>query len=346
MKKRTGIIVGIVAWSLVLVIFTGIFAACAALHQKGGFSSMFSWPFSSRSEYVTVKEETLTEEVNRIELSWISGRATLYKSEGPGVRVVQKAAEDFPEEDQMHVSVQNGALTVEDGRNRGWRIFSFGWRSGSDLEIYLPEKQYERIKGDFTSCDVLAEGFSAREAVLKTVSGDIRLSGDFETVNLSSTSGDIDLTGTRSEGDLKASSTSGDITAETCGAGGQLILSSTSGKITGAGAYAQTLKANTVSGKIALAGGFSSVDCRSTSGKVELETDAPLETANFETVSGGIELTMPENSGFTVTFEKVSGNLRSEFATVQNGQTYLYQDGRVPIRIHTVSGDARLIKAK
>lgn len=88
-------------------------------------------------------------------------------------------------------------------------------------------------------------------------------------------------------------------------------------------------------------------------GKVEVETESGSLTASFltapgsldlETVSGDLDITLPENCGFTAALETASGHLTTDYNArkVQNG--LIYSSGACKIQAETQSGDLNIWK--
>ena len=63
-------------------------------------------------------------------------------------------------------------------------------------------------------------------------------------------------------------------------------------------------------------------------------------------VSGDLDLTLPENSGFTLSLDALSGNFRSTFPTTAQGNTYVCGDGSCRITVSALSGDVTINKAE
>ncbi len=123
------------------------------------------------------------------------------------------------------------------------------------------------------------------------------------------------------------------------GSAESLTVSTTSGDITGPGLPAREYDLGTVSGDIALSdlpAGGSSVDCETVSGEVRINCGAHPEEVDFNSVSGGLCLTLPEGScRYELDFETVSGD-RVTDRFVSGGEDICR------ISAETVSGDVEL----
>ena len=53
---------------------------------------------------------------------------------------------------------------------------------------------------------------------------------------------------------------------------------------------------------------------------------------------------LPENTGFTLDVEKLSGTFESEFETVKQGNNYVCGNGLIEYDIETVSGNVAVKK--
>ena len=92
---------------------------------------------------------------------------------------------------------------------------------------------------------------------------------------------------------------------------------------------ADSAEVNTVSGKIELDGSFRQVTGGSTSGEVDLALRKCPEKLDLVTVSGDVELKLPQNAGFTLNYSTVSGDLESDFLlTTERDGGHICGDGR------------------
>lgn len=66
---------------------------------------------------------------------------------------------------------------------------------------------------------------------------------------------------------------------------------------------------------------------------------------NVDTASADLELTLPENAGFTVTMDAMSSDFTSDFETVTRNGSHICGDGSCRIDVDTMSGDVTIRKA-
>lgn len=201
---------------------------------------------------------------------------------------------------------------------------------------------------------------SGAQADIHTASGEIDVAGLSGAVSLASSSGDVragDLTGgltvgtTSGEvqlhdiaGKLNVESISGDVKLENGKIDGATV-STTSGEVTLDG-VAGALKLSSVSGDIhvreARAG---QLDLSTTNGEIEYEGSlARAGTNKLDTISGDVNLRLPEASSFRLDASTVSGDLSSEFdlhdaQTARRSLGGVAGAGSATLTIGTTSGD-------
>ena len=154
-----------------------------------------------------------------------------------------------------------------------------------------------------------------------TISGDVRLIGDFGSTRVATTSGDISV---GSAAALDARSVSGDLDVETCN--GRCELHTKSGHIQLGDSG--PVKADTVSGGVRLRDTAGGVTVRTVSGNVELGTDGS-EAVTIRTVSGRIVVRVPRERLPDARLRSLSGSIECNCPL---GSDF-------PLRITSVSGE-------
>ena len=112
-----------------------------------------------------------------------------------------------------------------------------------------------------------------------------------------------------------------------------------SGKVTAENLNTASLECDTVSGNIKVSGAIERFDLDSTSGCAEIVTSVPLKKLETDTVSGNVTVTIPENNGFELEFDTVSGDIDCEFPLIQKNGSHIYSDGAARIEADSTSGD-------
>ena len=116
---------------------------------------------------------------------------------------------------------------------------------------------------------------------------------------------------------------------------GPISLHSVSGEILGEGLSGE-LKFDTVSGKVSLlTSDLATVDGSTVSGSVTLEKLSGGGPYRFNSVSGGLRLSLPDNTGCTVEMESLSGQVKSNLpVTAQWSNGHRHPGGKQHVEIN------------
>lgn len=105
------------------------------------------------------------------------------------------------------------------------------------------------------------------------------------------------------------------------------------------------LDVDTASGNIRFTGTLESLDCDAASASCIIHvTNVPLRI-EADMASGDLDLTLPEDCGFTVSLDALSGNFSSDFATTTQNGNYVHGDGSCRISVTAMSGDVTIRNA-
>lgn len=194
---------------------------------------------------------------------------------------------------------------------------------------------------------------------LKSVSGDLSVSGVKGMVTADTISGDVTASALTSESALRT--VSGDVLVNASTVAGELTATSVSGDVTAKALKARALSASTVSGDVALADAFCErAVVKSVSGN--LEVAGPLvKTSRYElkSHSGDVRIVVDGKVGFALDATTWSGSLNSELQlkTTAPGEEGgpgfkrrtlqgTYGDGSAQIEVTSFSGSVTVVKAK
>ena len=134
------------------------------------------------------------------------------------------------------------------------------------------------------------------------------MSADAQKIELSTLSGDARVMGASCPA-VEIETVSGNV-GVVDGTWGKVELSTVSGAIELAG-DADSAGIETTSGKTDIAGALGALEFASVSGNLILSSERALRL-DAKTTSGGIDLTLPESDGFTLTHETTSGALETD----------------------------------
>jgi DUF4097 and DUF4098 domain-containing protein YvlB len=179
-----------------------------------------------------------------------------------------------------------------------------------------------------------------------TVSGSIHVEQIDHYAQLSTVSGSIDA---KDMGDdVRASSVSGRVTASNVK--GDVNINVLSGA-TQVAKLGGRVEATTGSGSIEIQGAKSDVKIHAASGGVIVQGDPGTNSYwNLSTVSGAVQLGVPQNANFHLSAEAVSGEIRADIPIVIEEQSKhslraRMGDGGGRVEVRTVSGEIHLTRA-
>ena len=72
----------------------------------------------------------------------------------------------------------------------------------------------------------------------------------------------------------------------------------------------------------------------------------PLLGGDCESISGSVKIAIPENTGFSLDYESISGSISNEFtgSTMKKSGENVYKNGSVEFDVETVSGKITITK--
>lgn len=105
-----------------------------------------------------------------------------------------------------------------------------------------------------------------------------------------------------------------------------------------------SLEVDTASGDITFSGSLNALECEAASaGFVGVLSNVPGHIS-MNSMSGDLDLTLPEDAGFTVDMDAMSSDFSSDFPTVRKNGNYVCGDGRCRIDVDAMSGDVIIRK--
>lgn len=252
-----------------------------------------------------------SEGLSGLDVHTAGGDVTFGISQDDNIYIVELASSQLTEDQMAEIQVVDGVLKIRQGRrsSAGSLLFSYGMLS-SDFEIYLPVRPWNTLS-------------------VTTTSGDIRLEKGTEvaSVTLQTTSGDIDVPEIQ------------------CGA---LAVGTVSGDVDATG-HMESLRMGTVSGDMDLCGTCRDLTAKTTTGDMSLRLDNVPDNLELSAVSGDTKLWLPDNDGFALQYNRVSGDLRSDFdlktsLNAKNGTAVYLEGGNRTYSMNSVSGDLRIYR--
>ena len=119
----------------------------------------------------------------------------------------------------------------------------------------------------------------------------------------------------------------------------------TSGRLKGTGMEAGTVDVKVTSGTLDLYGNLENIHTQVTSGTARISTMVLPDQLSAAMTSGNLTISLPDNDGFSITVNKVSGNFSSEFDMAASGNRHTYRSGGPSYQVSCTSGNIHLRKA-
>ncbi|MBQ4571934.1 MAG: DUF4097 family beta strand repeat protein [Clostridia bacterium] len=307
MKKSA--IARIVIWSVVALVLTGILIGTLIFRENPNAPIIFGkeqgYKYSNEKEYAVGASEMPAESFTSISVDWISGNVYVLAYDGDTVKFEESSNDVIEEKYELRWRVKENILYIKPCQStNSWNLSNE--IPAKDLFVYLPEtlaKTMNKISVDTASARIGITGITANKIDTTTASGDIW----FEKcgaidINIENVSGYVNITETNME----------------------------------------RIDAETVSGNVEIMGAVKELRADSVSGTVLLCTGEAPQSADVSTVSGDIKFELPENDGFYIDFDSVSGKVTSEFSLIINNGKKVYGNGQRRFDFETVSGNAYL----
>lgn len=312
---RTSIIIRIVGWAILAIILF-----CILLWGLGSstfrimpfqFSRFSDSAFTGKMEgdegsYSSSNAYDVDAgEIKNIKISWIDGPVVLMPYDGRTISFKESSRFDIHEKNALRYSISGSTLTIRFSEEN--QIHSVPFKNTSkSLEVLVPRELAQRL--GLVSVDV--------------VSSKVSLSGiKCEEINIDSTSGNAKITQAEAQ-EITMNVTSGQIEVENC--------------------TFEDIVADSVSGTIFLQGSFVKVEADTVSGNVTIEDAICPSQMKMDTVSGSCVLRIPENQGFTVKHNSLSGGFHCDFPVSVSKGLATYGDGSASFHVNSVSGSIRI----
>lgn len=122
--------------------------------------------------------------------------------------------------------------------------------------------------------------------------------------------------------------------------------STASGTHTFTNCHVEKLKMETVSGNLDFNGSLDKLDFNGVSAQANLVLSNQPKSIQLESVSGDLNLTLPEGCGFTVDKDTVSGRVSSELETTEKDGKIVHGDGSCQIEVEGVSSSVQIRKGQ
>jgi lia operon protein LiaG len=311
-------------YGLLLLLAAGIAGTVATAGASGGFS------FNTKE--VFDEKIIANKDIKNIEIDLTSADLTLHQTSDEDIKVELNGKANKKYSDRFQLDIDENGETLDINLAGEDRIeFNFGINIvDTNVDVYLPERVFDRINAKTSSGDIDASGIKAKEIVLNSQSGDVGMdssASEGKTV-LKTSSGDIQsLSNSAPALDLK--SESGDMMIRDQKAKETLLYTS-SGDINVVNA-AGAVKADSSSGDIHIENKklTGNIDAEASSGEIIIELDEKPDSLSVDFKGGSGEGTV-DLDGLSYE-EKSEDEIQGKIGS-----------GKYAIKARTSSGDFQL----
>jgi hypothetical protein len=324
MKKGTRLVIiicSVLIFLLTVLLIAGIYFFRQSDYRFTDLISIGYSNYAGNEHYVIGSGDFSQEEVKKIEVSWIAGSVTCLPSPDDQIHIYEK--DTFSEKESLcWLLSDDGRLVIKFSRKIYW--FSLTKVKSKALYIQIPQATDSTIS----------------ELSIQTALASIQIS-DLEAekkVRLDSVSGFITATQLTSES-IQIDSVSGEICLS--GSGQKIELDSVSGAATLEGNF-QAVVADMVSANLSFTGSLQTAKIETVSGEIQILSQTIPTEFKIDTVSGFTHLFLPKDSGFTLSYDTVSGKLSHDFSVREEGEIKICGDGSCQIRVDSVSGNLQI----
>ena len=240
-------------------------------------------------------------------------------------------------EDHDHISSAQSTSEKIDRLSIDWASGTITIRPGDTDEILYEET------GDFDSANAMVAKVSGSKLTIQYCKDGSFLKGGFSFGG--SLHKDLTITVPRDwvcrELEIDVASADLDIREMTIQ---EFDFDGASGRCTLTNCAVGEMSLDTASGDVTFSGTLDTLDCDSASAKLQLELRNTPRSIDMDTASGSLTMVLPEDCGFTVSLDALSGRFSSDFATTTQNGHHIYGDGSCKINVSSMSGGVNVRK--
>ena len=213
MSRRQSAIIRIIAWSIAVIALSAVLilgmTGRLSIRSFAGFSG---YTYSNGDKYKAGGASIDADKVDKVEIDWISGNVSVEAYDGDTIQFKEKNAEKLKENEKLHYYNDHGTLKIEFKKSERKLFSTSGFKKDKELIVRIPQKELDGISVDTVSANVTVSRITAESLIIDTTSGDIRVDGSFEEIDLDTVSGEFLAELLRCPDEIKTDSVSGDVT--------------------------------------------------------------------------------------------------------------------------------------
>ena len=311
-------------------------ALCLTACSFGLFNT-FSYQYENAEKY-TAGDREIDDKITKINIDYISGNVKVKGTDTDSVTVEETANTELDSDHQVHTWVDGDTLYVRYCVST--KSINFN-KIEKSLEITIPEAQeLDDFVIEVSSGNIDLDGFTTENLNSHASSGNMNIDSSATVIELKSSSGNVGLTQNGNSDSLKIKASSGNIVIIQNGDCKSFDIDSSSGGVTAAMGTVNTLNVDVSSGGIKLdADEIKDLTTKASSGHSDISLRKAPETSKINCSSGGIDVSIPEDSDITVHVKISSGEFNYELPFTKDGKDYINGNGTNDMEINCSSGN-------
>ena len=322
-----------------------------------GMFNTLNYKYDNADKYEAGNRE-IDDKITKINLDYASGNVTVKGKDTDTVSVKETVNKDIDKDHQVHTWVDGDTLYIRYCASKEMLNFSGIEKS---LEVTIPEAQnLDDFIINVSSGDILLDSFTTDSLNSRSSSGNTKIACSAKAIEHKSSSGNVNLVQKGNADSIKVKLSSGNLVFDQEGDIDSLDIDSSSGKIeiyqtgnvgtakihsSSGGVKAEMgtvddLTIDVSSGPIVLAADeVKNLNTKASSGHSTISLDKAPATSKINCSSGGIDVSIPEDSDITVHVKISSGDFNYELPFSKEGKDYVNGNGTADMEIHCSSGD-------
>ena len=322
-----------------------------------GMFNTFNYRYDDADKYEAGDRE-IDDTITKINIDYLSGDVKVKGTDEDTVSVKETTNKSIDDDHKVHTWVDGDTLYVRYCASMD--MISFNGIEKS-LEITLPGNQeLDDFIINVASGEIDMNGFTSDKMIAHASSGNTKIDCSVKDIEIKVSSGDISFTQTGNSDSVKVKASSGDIVINHAGDCTSLDIDSSSGKIninqtgtidnakihsSSGGVNAtfgtvNTLNVDVSSGPIVIdADEVKDLNTKASSGHSDICLAKAPETSDIQCSSGGIDVSIPEDSNLTIHTHISSGDFNSDLPFSKDGKDYTIGSGTAEMNIRCSSGD-------
>lgn len=308
-------------------------------------------------------DREIDDKITKINLDYASGNVTVKGTATDSVKVEETVNKDIDKDHQVHTWVDGNTLYIRYCASKDMLTFNGIEKS---LEVTIPEAQeLDDFIINVSSGNIVLDSFKTDSLNSHASSGNTRIACSAKIIEHKSSSGNVDLVQTGNTDSIKLKLSSGNLVLTQNGDCKTFDIDSSSGKIevyqtgnvgnarihsSSGGVKAEMgtvddLTIDVSSGPIVLdADEVRNLNTKASSGHSTIRLDKAPVTSKINCSSGGIDVSIPEDSDITVHVKISSGDFSYELPFTKEGKDYISGNGTNDMQINCSSGDVEFHK--